>query len=84
MMIPFYNPSLQKVYCPNQVLFMPADSLFLKDHRPLQVAMCLYSCFFLCVKNTNLTSSGGMDNPRLYSKSLKMLKSLKAGNTQSW
>lgn len=64
-MIPFYNPSLQKVYHPSQVLFVPVGSLFLKDHHPWQRAKRLYSSLFR-VKNTSLTSSGRMDSPRLY------------------
>lgn len=66
MKISFYNPSLQEVYCPDRVPPRPADSLFLKDHCPLQEATHLHSSFLLLsVKNTDLTSSGGMDNPRL-------------------
>lgn len=34
--IPFYNPTLQKVYYTNQEIFVPTESLFLKDlpHPP--------------------------------------------------
>lgn len=47
MMIPFYNLSLQEVYCPDRVLLRPADSLFPKDHHPLQAATRLHSSLFL-------------------------------------
>lgn len=43
MKISFYNPSLQEVYCPDQVPLRPADSVFLKDHCPLQEATRLHS-----------------------------------------
>lgn len=80
-MIPFYNLSLQEVYCPDPVLLRPADSLFLKDHHPLQAATCLtLPCFFLGVKNTNLTSSGGMDNPRLHREPEEEVEKSKIGN----
>lgn len=81
MMIPFYNLSLQEVYCPDRVLLRPADSLFLKDHHPLQAATCLtLPCFsFLGVKNTNLTSSGEWTIQGYTGSLKKRLKSLKIG-----
>lgn len=61
-----FNPSLQKVYYPNQEKFVPIDSLLLKDDFPKIVLLPLCSLSMSKRKKkkkkttSDVTSSGGL------------------------